>query len=41
MASADYANCAASFVLEKRAWQGIPSREQVDERLRRGKRRDD
>ena len=39
LASADYANCAASFAVEKRAWQGIPTREQVEERLRRGKRR--
>ena len=38
MASAEYANCAASFAIEKRAWQGVPTREQVDERLRRGKR---
>ena len=38
LASAEYANCAASFAVEKRAWQGVPTREQVDERLRRGKR---
>jgi len=37
--SADYANCVASFVIEKRAWHGIPTREQVEERLRSGKRR--
>ncbi|MCC6177477.1 MAG: hypothetical protein IT305_19435 [Chloroflexi bacterium] len=37
--SADFANCTASFVLEKRAWQGIPSSEAVAERLARGKRR--
>ncbi len=38
-ASADYANCVASFVLEKRGWEGIPTAEQVEERLKRGKRR--
>ena len=38
-ASADYANCVASFVIEKRAWQGIPTAEQVADRLKRGKRR--
>ena len=38
-ASADFANAAASFVLEKRAWQGIPSPEAVADRLKRGKRR--
>jgi 1D-myo-inositol 3-kinase len=37
-ASADYANCVASFVIEQRAWHGIPSREQVEERLKRGAR---
>ena len=39
MASADFANCVASFSLEKRAWQGIPTDAQVQERLARGKRR--
>jgi 1D-myo-inositol 3-kinase len=38
-ASADYANCVASFALEKRAWNSIPSAEAVADRLRRGKRR--
>jgi sugar/nucleoside kinase (ribokinase family) len=38
-ASADFANAAASFVLEKRAWQGIPTAEAVADRLERGKRR--
>lgn len=38
-ASADFANCAASFVLEKRAWQGIPTADAIADRLRRGKRR--
>lgn len=38
-ASADFANAAASFVLEKRAWQGIPTPEAVADRLKRGKRR--
>jgi 1D-myo-inositol 3-kinase len=38
-AAADYANATASFVLEKRAWNGIPTAEQVADRLRRGKRR--
>jgi sugar/nucleoside kinase (ribokinase family) len=38
-ASADFANAAASFVLEKRAWQGIPTAEAVADRLKRGKRR--
>ncbi|MCC7367117.1 MAG: hypothetical protein IT306_01770 [Chloroflexi bacterium] len=38
-AAADYANAAASFVLEKRAWSGIPTAEQVADRLKRGKRR--
>jgi sugar/nucleoside kinase (ribokinase family) len=38
-ASADYANCVASFVLEKRGWEGIPTADQVEERLERGKRR--
>jgi sugar/nucleoside kinase (ribokinase family) len=37
--SADFANAAASFVLEKRAWQGIPTAEAVADRLKRGKRR--
>ena len=38
-AAADFANCAASFALEKRAWQGIPTAEAVADRLKRGKRR--
>jgi len=38
-ASADFANCVASFSLEKRAWHGIPTEEQVKQRLARGKRR--
>ncbi len=38
-ASADYANCVASFALEKRAWNSIPTAEAVADRLRRGKRR--
>jgi 1D-myo-inositol 3-kinase len=37
-ASADYANCVASFVIERRGWQGIPTADQVGERLKRGKR---
>jgi sugar/nucleoside kinase (ribokinase family) len=37
--AADFANCAASFALEKRAWQGVPTAEAVADRLRRGKRR--
>jgi 1D-myo-inositol 3-kinase len=31
--SADYANCVASFSLEAPAWQGLPTAEQVEERL--------
>jgi 1D-myo-inositol 3-kinase len=38
-ASADFANAAASFVLEKRAWQGIATPEAIANRLKRGKRR--
>lgn len=38
-AAADFANAAASFVLEKRAWQGIPTVQAVNDRLKRGKRR--
>ena len=38
-ASADFANCVASFSLEKRAWRGIPTEKQVRLRLARGKRR--
>jgi len=38
-AAADYANCVASFALEKRAWQSIPTAEAVADRLKRGKRR--
>jgi sugar/nucleoside kinase (ribokinase family) len=37
--SADFANATASFVLEKRAGQGIPTAEAVADRLKRGKRR--
>jgi 1D-myo-inositol 3-kinase len=37
--AADFANCAASFAIEKRAWQGIPTAEAVATRLKRGKRR--
>lgn len=37
--AADFANCVASFALEKRAWQSIPTAEAVADRLRRGKRR--
>jgi sugar/nucleoside kinase (ribokinase family) len=37
--AADFANAAASFVLEKRAWQGIPTAQAVADRLKRGKRR--
>lgn len=35
-ASAEYANCVASFSVERRAWHGIPTAEQVEERLERG-----
>jgi len=38
-ASADFANAAASFVLEKRGAQAIPTPEAVADRLKRGKRR--
>ena len=38
-ASADFANCVASFAVEKRHYHGIPSPEQVAERWRHGKRR--
>ena len=38
-AAADFANATASFALEKRAWTGIPTVEQVADRLKRGKRR--
>jgi sugar/nucleoside kinase (ribokinase family) len=37
--AADFANCVASFALEKRAWNGIPAPEAVADRLKRGKRR--
>jgi len=37
-ASADYANCVASFVVERRAWHGLPTPDQVEERLKRGAR---
>lgn len=36
--SAAFANCVASFAVEKRAWSGIPTLEQVHDRWRRGKR---
>jgi 1D-myo-inositol 3-kinase len=38
-AAADFANAAASFVLEKRGAQAIPTAEAVNDRLKRGKRR--
>jgi 1D-myo-inositol 3-kinase len=38
-ASAEVANCVASFAVEKRHYHGIPSPEQVAERWRHGKRR--
>jgi len=38
-ASAEFANCVASFAVEKRHSGGIPSLEQVEERWKRGKRR--
>jgi sugar/nucleoside kinase (ribokinase family) len=38
-ASADFANASASFVLEKRGAQAIPTAEMVADRLKRGKRR--
>jgi 1D-myo-inositol 3-kinase len=38
-AAADFANCVASFALEKRAWQSIPTAEAVADRVKRGKRR--
>jgi sugar/nucleoside kinase (ribokinase family) len=37
--AADFANAAASFVLEKRGAQAIPTAEAVADRLKRGKRR--
>jgi sugar/nucleoside kinase (ribokinase family) len=37
--SADFANCVASFAVERRHYGGIPTMEQVAERWRRGKRR--
>jgi sugar/nucleoside kinase (ribokinase family) len=37
--SAELANCVASFAIEKRHYNGIPSLEQVRERWQRGKRR--
>ena len=36
--SAEFANCVASFAVEKRGWSGIPTLEQVQDRLRRGNR---
>ena len=38
-AAADFANAAASFVLEKRGAQAIPTAEAVADRVKRGKRR--
>jgi len=38
-AAADFANAAASFVLEKRGAQAIPAAEAVADRIKRGKRR--
>jgi sugar/nucleoside kinase (ribokinase family) len=38
-ASADFANAAASFVLEKRGAQAIPTADAVADRMKRGKRR--
>lgn len=37
--SADFANCVASFAVEKRQYRGVPSLAQIEERWRRGKRR--
>ncbi len=37
-ASADFANCVASFVVEKTGPGAVPSREQVEERWRKGSR---
>jgi sugar/nucleoside kinase (ribokinase family) len=39
LASADFANCVASFAVEKRHHHAIPTLEQVEERWQRGKRR--
>lgn len=39
--SADFANCVASFVVEKRGPEAVPTLEQVEERWRKGKRRRD
>jgi sugar/nucleoside kinase (ribokinase family) len=36
--SADFASCTASFVVEKKAWSGIPTPEQVHDRRRKAKR---
>lgn len=36
--AAAYANCASSFAIEKRAWSGVATLEQIEERLRRGRR---
>lgn len=38
-ASADFANCVASFAVEKRSHGGVPSLEQVEQRWQQGKRR--
>ncbi|MFN8526400.1 MAG: PfkB family carbohydrate kinase [Chloroflexota bacterium] len=38
-ASADFANCVASFSIERRGWLGIPTLAQTEQRLKRGKRR--
>lgn len=37
--SADFANCVASFAVEKRHYRGVPSLERIEERWKRGKRR--
>jgi 1D-myo-inositol 3-kinase len=37
--SAEFANCVASFVIEKRYFNGIPTLEQVQERWQAGRRR--
>lgn len=37
-ASADFANCVASFAVEKRGVAGVPTLEEVEERRQRGKR---
>jgi sugar/nucleoside kinase (ribokinase family) len=39
VASADFANCVASFAVEKQGTDAVPTAEQVDQRLRAGLRR--